>query len=62
MRHSHNLGRRSKGSAQKILPSRTAAGRAQDLADVAELRESREQSEIDLTNDSEKGIDDDFEP
>ena len=34
-------------SRDDLLASKISAGRAQDLADVAELRESREQSEID---------------
>jgi hypothetical protein len=34
-------------SRDDLLAAKISAGRAQDLADVAELRESREQSEID---------------
>jgi hypothetical protein len=34
-------------SRDDLLASKISAGRAQDLADVAALRESREQSEID---------------
>jgi hypothetical protein len=34
-------------SRDDLLVAKISAGRAQDLADVAELRESREQSEID---------------
>ena len=45
-------------SRDDLLASKISAGRAQDLVDVAALRESREQSEINL----EKGIDDDIEP
>jgi hypothetical protein len=57
-------------SRDDLLAAKISAGRAQDLVDVAALRESRERAESDqlgthdkneFTRDADKGIDDDIE-